>query len=394
MTRPPSAPFRPQADRSGDDLELTLAALPDPWIVLQDCAICAAATDGPAAFILLHPRFGAAVVDGPAGTPERVVAPLRRVLAAPRFSQRHPGRLPVLALTIPVAEEARLAERLAEAFAALPPCTIADPGWCDSAASLLLEGDAAPPAPASAPARAAPSLPLRAPEDRLVLAAERRGPAVFPAAAPVPRRRGGIFTFAASLGALALLILCAAYALQQPSVLEKLGWLGLLHGSGSTPPTAANNPAVTLPNAEASAVPQSPLLPTTQTPPPANAPEAGGTPAAALLPMPRQEPLESSATAVTVPPPPPVVAAPASPPAPPIRPPPATLGTLAVPPPPPLPPRRPVRMATRTAPAPRAVAPQAPLPAQSTDLPPIDITDLPPLPPGPSAPVPLVPPGR
>lgn len=100
--------------------------LPPGWIGLQDCDISGVPGRAvPLHFVLLHPEIGAALLDiAPAAT-QGAEATLRRRLDAARFEGIFPGHLPVAHLRIAPEETGSLNDLLDQAFATLPPLSVA-----------------------------------------------------------------------------------------------------------------------------------------------------------------------------------------------------------------------------------------------------------------------------
>ena len=404
------------------ELGLTLAGLPDEWMVVSDCAI----GDGPmVAFVLLHPAIGLALVDCTPQRPADAIPFLEEALTHERFDDLYPGTLPIAAVQLAPDEIAAVGDRLAEGFDALPACSIADPDWCRALVDLLLAASEV----AMTPIRPPEDDSLRIPPLRTVAAAPARSPAaetseippeivaiVAPVqnatatgsphldlggsgrmplstlAAPGPRYRG-VLGLSMVVAVLALLVLGGAYLLQtKPALLARLGF-----GAAPTTPTAASS-----------------VAPTMQTPPASPVASVPATPQP-VAPLPK-------IAAPTPVPPTPVIQRPASPaPATPAPAKPAPVVTLKPPAParvpavapaaivmPPLPAEKPVfhrpaprraerRAAVRVperpqrrspaAPVSREAATPAPAPAPAAltsggDLPPINAGDLPALPSG------------
>ena len=159
-------------------LERTLG--PD-WRCLPDAVIRAGGEAGPVDLVALHPRLGVVLVAllaaGEEASPEEAVAALRSMLRELGCAERFPGQLNVAATILEPDRRARLAESIRAAAGDGPEAPAAE-GWVDWLAEHLT---AAPPkperprlvAPISAEAEPpAVTLPLTAPRERILLAAE------------------------------------------------------------------------------------------------------------------------------------------------------------------------------------------------------------------------------
>jgi hypothetical protein len=138
-------------------IEDALAALDPAWIILADLDIGAPPDALATDYALLHPTRGVALIDVVAAS-DRVPSPaaaarhgslsaqrFQRFLDSEGFTSFFPGTLPIVHLFAP-ADGADLADRLAAAFAAADPATVADPDWAEAVNGLLVSPlDAAPP---------------------------------------------------------------------------------------------------------------------------------------------------------------------------------------------------------------------------------------------------------
>lgn len=394
------------------ELGLTLAGLPDEWMMVSDCTI----GDGPmVAFVLLHPSIGLALVDCAPQRPADAIPFLEEALTHERFDDLYPGTLPIAAVQLAPDEIAAVGDRLAEGFDALPVCSIADPDWCRALVDLLLTASEVAMTPIRPPEEdsllipqlgAASAVPARRPAGEtseippeivaivaplpsatatgspyLDLGGSDRMP-LSTLAAPGPRYRG-VLGLSIIVAVLALLVLGGAYLLQaKPALLARLGL-------GPTTPTAASSVAPAAQTAPASPVASVPATPQPVAPSPK---------IAAPTPVPPTPVIQVPAT------PAPTKLAPVVTHSPPARAPAVAPAATVMPP---LPAEKPVfhrpaprrverREAVRTperpqrrppaAPISREAATPAPAPApaalSSGDLPPINAGDLPALPSG------------
>ncbi len=393
-----------------------LAALPQEWTLLRDRSLDD--QDGPpVGFVLTHGRIGVALVDIAPADPSTAIGAFRAFLERERFAEFFPGELPVAALSVNPEAIDEIGDRLAAAFAALPPLTIEEQDWADAVIELLLTpsdlsmtpiAGAAKPAetetpelepaaflvpPRPSPVEAAPQPDYAAPRvPPPILALQDEPPErLYPS--PAPRRHFG--------SAVAL-----AFAAMAMGGLVVMVW-GIEGGETPPPPSVGPASEVVVP-LEPPPVPAplaAPPVVTTEreAPPPVppGPPVTTGPKRTLPPPIPRAisraaPPPVAPATENPVPPP----AAPAPPPA---APPSAAVATAK----PPLPApwgndadtthrpaaRRPA--AQSPAPAPPAPAPRETAPREtarsdtvtapaatpdSTSRPPLDATDLPPLP--------------
>jgi hypothetical protein len=142
------------ADLGADDapasLARTLLALPDSWTLLRHRQVGGVGGAEPVSvdLVLVHPEIGVALVDVGPRDPRPAVAALRDYLAAQRFGVFFPGDLPIVALSVPAAHGADVADRLAAAFHAAPLLSVADSDWADAVIELLLVPDDLAMAPA------------------------------------------------------------------------------------------------------------------------------------------------------------------------------------------------------------------------------------------------------
>ncbi|HEX7968605.1 MAG TPA: hypothetical protein VF502_10315 [Stellaceae bacterium] len=136
----------------------TLAALPEPWTLLRDRRIGAAAAE-PVQIVLVHPEIGIALVDEAPRDPAPESAALRSYLEGARFDAYFPGDLPIVTLSVAAEDFAAVGERLAAAFDAAPRLSIADGDWADAVIELLLVPDDLAMAPVGGAGATPPSEP-------------------------------------------------------------------------------------------------------------------------------------------------------------------------------------------------------------------------------------------
>jgi len=149
--------------------------LDDAWSVIHDCGIRAHGEARTVAFVLLHPRFGIALLgrgEGePAGEGAPAVAVLRAMLGELGFTRRFAGHLTIVGASLGPPGEGGLRQRLAVAFAAAPANAVEDPAWAEwlvrrlapqGATAVAAAVAAAPVRRADAPRREA--VPLGAPQ--------------------------------------------------------------------------------------------------------------------------------------------------------------------------------------------------------------------------------------
>ena len=105
---------------------LPAGALTPGWICLQDCDLSGVPGHAvPLQFVLLHADLGVALLDiAPAAT-QGAESTLRRRLETARFEGIFPGYLPVVQLRIAADEVGELGALLDQAFATLPPLSVA-----------------------------------------------------------------------------------------------------------------------------------------------------------------------------------------------------------------------------------------------------------------------------
>jgi hypothetical protein len=151
------------ADDRGGSLDAGLQQLGPLWMVYADFR--AAAPDGPivADYLLLHPDFGIALVDGAPGggglSDKAAVEGLRKFLLNRGIGEFFPGYLPIVRLRADSANPALLGRRIVDAFAGVPVLTIRDKEWAQSVATVLAAREPngnAPAAPATVAAAAKP----------------------------------------------------------------------------------------------------------------------------------------------------------------------------------------------------------------------------------------------
>ncbi len=435
---PPHAtpPDDPEAAR----LEDTLARLPDAWTLITDRRI--GGGDGPhVAWVLLHPEIGVALVDLAPAQPERAVGALRALLDGADPAYRDWERVPIVAVATTPEEGAAIGQRLADAFAAAPPCPAADPAWTDRVIGLLLSAEDAAMAPVRKRAPLEPELSWRPPrvgpetgdsaagtllEPELPWLQHGIGPEIEDSAAETPREPelswqpriepddaidprppspppARHLPFAAAIAFLVLSGSTAAYLVMRTPPADNSGAVTLSVPASAPVPQAAPfaSAEATLPPAPSAAQQDNPAPATPSAfavAPPPSAPVAASPEPVASASPPPPEPVASSLPPKPEPPPPlpppmPVATAPTPQPAPA-----STTATAARPPaepaavaPKPVVARRPARPArparlreTSLTPPPRltAAAPSRavePAPEEAGG-PPIDATDLPPLP--------------
>src|SRR5260221_7210314 len=122
-------------------LAATLAGLAGPSGALRSQLVAAA--EGPpwVKYVLFDAERGTGVLDFAPARPSRGIAPVKAFLAESGFAGRYRGGLPVVAIALAPGEIPLVAERIAAAFAAAPPCTIADTSWCEALNWLLMTAD-------------------------------------------------------------------------------------------------------------------------------------------------------------------------------------------------------------------------------------------------------------
>src|SRR5579883_2395528 len=86
------------AERPGNLLAATLAALPDPWTLLIDRRIDDAADV--VDVVLVHPEIGIALVDEAPRDPGPAIGALRARLEGERFGEFFQGELPIVGLSV------------------------------------------------------------------------------------------------------------------------------------------------------------------------------------------------------------------------------------------------------------------------------------------------------
>jgi len=122
-------------------LAVTLAGLAGPCGALRSQRVAAA--EGPpwVKYVLFDAERGIALIDFAPARPSRGIVPLKAFLAASGFADRYRGELPVVTMALDPGEIPLVAERIAAAFAAAPPCAIADTSWCEAFNRLLMTAD-------------------------------------------------------------------------------------------------------------------------------------------------------------------------------------------------------------------------------------------------------------
>ena len=248
-------------------LEAAILGLESEWMVFAKLALAVPPGQVRADYLLLHAARGAALLDLAPLDGDDPAATFRLLLERQRFAEFFPGELPIVHLVIEPEAAALLAERLAAAFAARPPLTLADPDWPDAVSALVTAQQAPrawldPPTQAGetvGPAAAdaafmiqswAPPSPASERHDDPVLEPEP-GPAPEPYIGPrLPRWQTGV-------AAMSLVVFAALF----------LSFPGEVPGR---PPAVevALAPALTLPPADNPAAPES------AAPPPAGVAEA------------------------------------------------------------------------------------------------------------------------
>lgn len=143
------------------------------WSILPGAVIAERIGAGAVAAIAVHREFGLALLEHGDAVGKKdaalAVAAMRVLLDEVGFTQRYPGRLPVLALSLRGEEGGELGRRLEDAFAAARAAVPADPTWADWLIDRLAPGGgsaADQPAPPAARARPLPREPERLYTDR------------------------------------------------------------------------------------------------------------------------------------------------------------------------------------------------------------------------------------
>jgi hypothetical protein len=122
-------------------LAATLAGLGGPCGALRSQRVAAA--EGPpwVKYVLFDAELGIALIDFAPACPSRGIVPLQAFLAESGFTDRYRGDLPVVAMALAPSEIPLVTDRIAAAFAAAPPCAIADTSWCEALNRLLMTAD-------------------------------------------------------------------------------------------------------------------------------------------------------------------------------------------------------------------------------------------------------------
>lgn len=122
-------------------LAATLAGLAGPCGALRSQLVAAA--EGPpwVKYVLFDAARGIALIDFAPARPSRGIAPLKAFLAECGFADRYRGQLPVVAIALAPGDIPLVAQRIAAAFGAAPPCTIVDASWCEALNRLLMTAD-------------------------------------------------------------------------------------------------------------------------------------------------------------------------------------------------------------------------------------------------------------
>jgi len=92
-------------------------------------------------YVLFHGERGIALLDFAPAHPSRGIKPLKAFLAEEGFAGRYRGELPVVAVELSPETILDVGTLIAEAFAAAPPCTIRDAGWCEAVNRLLMTAE-------------------------------------------------------------------------------------------------------------------------------------------------------------------------------------------------------------------------------------------------------------
>lgn len=171
----------PSAGRGGAEaVRAATAPLPSGWICLRDSNISGLLGQPvQIQYVLLHPDVGIALLDiAPTVTPD-AEAILRQRLATVRFEAIFQGYLPIIYRSIRPGDVSAIDAILSEAFAALPPLTLAGgDAWV-----TVLQRALSPRNPARAAAPAAPPVPRPAVQAPPPQAEPQADPS---AAAPTP----------------------------------------------------------------------------------------------------------------------------------------------------------------------------------------------------------------
>jgi hypothetical protein len=143
---------RRAAREIGNGLAPSAPALIPGWRCLPGAVIRAGGEEGPVDLAALHPTRGVALIAfldaGQEASPEEARDALRTMLRDEGLQRRFPGELPIIALPVPRAARAQLAEMIEHAFSGMSVPTL-PAGWIDWLAERLAaeRPSAAPTAP-------------------------------------------------------------------------------------------------------------------------------------------------------------------------------------------------------------------------------------------------------
>lgn len=133
-----------------DIVEAAATTLGTGWLLLRDCPIDDGGRTTP--FVLLHPRFGVAIVDKSPSQANAAEDRLRRALRVRRFDAIFGGSLPVVsALILPDARPVDLAHAIAAGFAGQLPLSLAGGDAWIGLACRAIEARGTPPMEALEP---------------------------------------------------------------------------------------------------------------------------------------------------------------------------------------------------------------------------------------------------
>ena len=118
-------------------LENVLVQLDPSWIILADLRINGPEDPTAADYLMLHSRFGIALIDIILARMGDPAERLRECLVEQGFFQQFPGTFPIVRLVLHPDAAASFSQDLHAAFEGLPPVTIADPNWVQAISNLL-----------------------------------------------------------------------------------------------------------------------------------------------------------------------------------------------------------------------------------------------------------------
>jgi hypothetical protein len=118
-------------------LENVLVQLDPSWIILADLRINGPEDPTAADYLMLHSRFGIALIDIILARMGDPAERLRECLVEQGFFQQFPGTFPIVRLVLHPDAAASFSQDLHAAFEGLPPVTIADPNWVPAISNLL-----------------------------------------------------------------------------------------------------------------------------------------------------------------------------------------------------------------------------------------------------------------